>query len=71
MNNKNYNGWSNWSTRNTFNWITNDYFTENHFREIENYNFFVEEVKGFIKTIKDPINSNKVNFKEIWNGLKE
>ena len=69
--NEDYNGWTNWDTWNTNNWLTNDEGTYKQAMKAKNE----RQLKSFFEEMfgkgHDDIDIRKVNWKEVYDGINE
>ena len=65
-----YNGYTNWETWNTFNYVSSDYnlvkYFENNKVDKETFKTLIID---FIKCVPDNININKIDFSDIYDSV--
>jgi len=71
-----YNGWHNWDTWNSYNWLTSDEGTYHRVRaNIHNFDMFKSIVKVIIDDInnthEESINLELIDYLELWAAFKE
>ena len=62
-----YNGWTNWDTWNSYNWITDDELMYRRACRSTDPHHLQEIMEGYIKSIGDRIELEMVNWKELYN----
>ena len=64
-----YNGWTNWDTWNSYNWISDDELMYRRAARSTDPDHLQEIMEGYIKSVSDRIELEMVNWKELYNSF--
>ena len=64
-----YNGWTNWDTWNSYNWITDDELMYRRAARSTDPDHLQEIMEGYIKSVSDRIELEMVNWKQLYNSF--
>jgi hypothetical protein len=64
-----YNGWTNWDTWNSYNWISDDELMYRRAARSTDPDHLQEIMEGYIKSVNDRIELEMVNWKELYNSF--
>lgn len=71
MDNEKYNGWTNWDTWNSYNWITDDELMYRRACRSTDPDHLQEIMEDYIKSINDRIDIENVDWKDLYNAFVE
>jgi hypothetical protein len=66
-----HNGWSNWDTWNSYNWITDDELMYRRATRSTDANHLYETMENYIVRVNDGIDIDNVNWVEIYDAFNE
>ena len=66
-----YNGWTNWDTWNSYNWITDDELMYRRACRSTDPDHLQEIMEGYIKSVNDRIDIENVDWKDLYNSFVE
>lgn len=69
MTNEKYNGWTNWDTWNSYNWILDDELMYHRAARSTDPDHLQEIMEGYIKSVGDRIELEMINWKELYNSF--
>jgi hypothetical protein len=71
MDNEKYNGWTNWDTWNSYNWITDDELMYRRACSSTDPDHLQEIMEDYIKSVNDRIDIENVDWKDLYNAFIE
>lgn len=71
MDNEKYNGWTNWDTWNSYNWITDDELMYRRAARSTDPDHLQEIMEDYIKSVNDRIDIENVDWKDLYNAFVE
>lgn len=71
MDNEKYNGWTNWDTWNSYNWITDDELIYRRACRSTDPDHLQEIMEDYIKSVNDRIDIENVDWKDLYNAFVE
>ena len=66
-----YNGWTNWDTWNSYNWITDDELMYRRACRSTDPDHLQEIMEDYIKSVNDRIDIENVDWKDLYNSFVE
>ena len=66
-----YNGWTNWDTWNSYNWITDDELMYRRACRSTDPDHLQEIMGDYIKSVNDRIDIENVDWKDLYNSFVE
>ena len=71
MDNEKYNGWTNWDTWNSYNWITDDELMYRRACRSTDPDHLQEIMEDYIISVNDRIDIENVDWKDLYNSFVE